>query len=58
MDGFTKGALAVIAAALVVIAIQGAIPSASAQMVSCGSPSVPCYVTSRPSEAVWVEMVP
>jgi len=68
MDRFTKGTLAVIAAALVAIAIQGAIPRAAAQGADCGgSINNPCwvrtdmrepvYVTSKPSEPVWVEIV-
>ena len=68
MDRFTKGTLAVIAAALVAIAIQGAIPRAAAQTEGCGAtwenpcyvasdPRQPVWVTSQPKEPVWVEIV-
>lgn len=68
-DRFTKSCLATIAAALIVIAVQGAIPDATAQGGGCGENiSNPCwvktdmrepiFVTSKPSEPVWVEIVP
>ena len=55
MDRYTKAVLTVIAVALSVIAIQGAAPSATAQMDGCGqAPSVACYVTNSPKDPIYV----
>jgi hypothetical protein len=50
VDIYTKIVLTVIAAALIAVAVQGAIPSASAQFgQTCGNSQFsPCYV--KPSE--------
>ena len=50
IDRYTKVALTVIAVALSAIAVQMAVPRASAKLVfgseGCGSRSNPCYVDS------------
>ena len=48
-DKYTKAVLTVIAVALSVIALQGGLPSASAQLGAgnrgCGDRNSPCYIT-------------
>lgn len=44
LDRYSKFVLSIIACALVAIAIQQAIPRASALSSECGSPSNPCYI--------------
>jgi hypothetical protein len=44
VDRYTKLVLTVIAGALVVLAGGRALPTASAQPVTCGGPENPCYV--------------
>ena len=48
VDRYTKVVLTVIAAALVGLVVQRAIPTASAQLgAGCGSSYDPCYIASR-----------
>lgn len=58
MDRYTKAVLTVIAAALVVLAVQQAMPRAHALGEGCGAaPSLACYVTSSPSDPVYIAVV-
>jgi hypothetical protein len=67
IDLYTKAVLTTIAAVLVVIALQGAFPTAQAQISeACGNAKNPCWVTaalpfyveSAPKRPVYVQVSP
>ncbi len=48
LDRYTKAILTVIAAALAGVAVEGAVPQASAQgELACGTSTNPCYVFNQ-----------
>jgi hypothetical protein len=54
-DRYTKAVLTVIAAALVVLAVERVMPVASAQSSACGVSRDPCYVMTAPGDFVSIE---
>ena len=57
-DRYTKAVLTVIAAALVLLAFQGLIPRAGAQMSGCGFEGNPCIITTGPNYILRMQMIP
>lgn len=47
IDTYTKAVLSVIAAALVVLAVETLLPGAKAQTATCGTDENPCVVTTN-----------
>ena len=56
IDGYTKGVLTVIAAALAILAVGQFVQKAGAQFGGCGADiRMPCYVATAPGRALEIK---